>query len=126
VFFPAAPFFLFMHGKDITIPKGTEITAYIAADTPLDPAKFSMSATVLPPSNAISSEVATVNINSTPTAADILIDSKFVGNTPSSLQLPAGEHTIAIEKTGFKTWQRTMSVAARGAANIDATLEKIP
>ena len=126
VFFPAAPFFLFMHGKDITIPKGTEITAYIAGDTPLDPAKFSMSATVLPPSNAISSEVTTVNINSTPTGADILIDSKFVGNTPSSLQLPGGEHTIAIEKTGFKTWQRTMSVAARGAANIDATLEKIP
>jgi hypothetical protein len=27
VFFPAAPFFLFMHGKDISIPKGTEITA---------------------------------------------------------------------------------------------------
>src|SRR5437588_6278656 len=27
LFFPAAPFFLFMHGKDITIPKGTEITA---------------------------------------------------------------------------------------------------
>jgi hypothetical protein len=40
VFFPAAPFFLFLHGKDITIPKGTEITAYVAADTPLDPAKF--------------------------------------------------------------------------------------
>jgi hypothetical protein len=40
VFFPAAPLFLFMHGKDITIPKGTEVTAYVAADTPLDPAKF--------------------------------------------------------------------------------------
>jgi len=40
VFFPAAPLFLFMHGKDITIPKGTEITAYVAADTPLDPTKF--------------------------------------------------------------------------------------
>jgi hypothetical protein len=40
VFFPAAPLFLFMHGKDITFPKGTEITAYVAADTPLDPAKF--------------------------------------------------------------------------------------
>jgi hypothetical protein len=40
VFFPAAPLFLFMHGKDITIPKGTEITAYVSADTPLDPAKF--------------------------------------------------------------------------------------
>jgi hypothetical protein len=40
VFFPAAPLFLFLHGKDITIPKGTEVTAYVAADTPLDPAKF--------------------------------------------------------------------------------------
>ncbi len=40
VFFPAAPLFLFMHGKDITIPQGTEVTAYVAADTPLDPAKF--------------------------------------------------------------------------------------
>src|SRR6266404_6332651 len=45
VFFPAAPFFLFMHGKYITIPKGTEITAYVAADTPLDPAKFMQSLT---------------------------------------------------------------------------------
>jgi hypothetical protein len=41
VFFPAAPLFLFMHGKDITIPKGAEVTAYVVADTPLDPAKFS-------------------------------------------------------------------------------------
>src|SRR6266550_2088021 len=40
LFFPAAPFFLFMHGKDITIPKGTEVTAYVAGDTPLDPEKF--------------------------------------------------------------------------------------
>lgn len=31
VFFPAAPLFLFMHGKDFVIPKGTEITAYIIA-----------------------------------------------------------------------------------------------
>jgi hypothetical protein len=40
VFFPAAPFFLFMHGKDITIPKGTEITAYTNGEIKLDPAKF--------------------------------------------------------------------------------------
>lgn len=40
VFFPAAPLFLLVHGKDITIPKGTEITAYINGDIPLDSAKF--------------------------------------------------------------------------------------
>ena len=40
VFFPAAPFFLFMHGKDITIPKGTEITAYVQGDVTLDAGKL--------------------------------------------------------------------------------------
>ena len=36
IVWPAAPFFLFMHGKDVTIPKGTEITAYINGDLNLD------------------------------------------------------------------------------------------
>jgi hypothetical protein len=40
VFFPAAPFFLFIKGKDITIPKGMEITAYINGDISLDSRKF--------------------------------------------------------------------------------------
>ena len=47
VFFPAAPLFLFMNGKDITIPKGTEVTAYVSADTPLDPAKFNKQSAAL-------------------------------------------------------------------------------
>jgi hypothetical protein len=40
VVWPAAPFFLFMHGKDITIPKGTQITAYVQGDVRLDESKF--------------------------------------------------------------------------------------
>ncbi|MBI1792516.1 MAG: PEGA domain-containing protein [Acidobacteria bacterium] len=40
VFFPAAPLFLFVKGKDITIPKGTELTAYINGEVKLDPDKF--------------------------------------------------------------------------------------
>jgi hypothetical protein len=40
VVWPAAPLFLFMHGKDITIPKGTQITAFVEGDAVLDPAKF--------------------------------------------------------------------------------------
>lgn len=43
VFFPAAPLFLLVKGKDITIPKGTEITAYVNGDIKLDPAKFGVS-----------------------------------------------------------------------------------
>ena len=44
VFFPAAPLFLFMHGKDIDIPKGTEITAYVAGNVPLEKTKFDSTA----------------------------------------------------------------------------------
>lgn len=40
VVWPAAPFFLFMHGKDITIPKGTEITAYVNGEVRLDARKL--------------------------------------------------------------------------------------
>jgi len=40
IVWPAAPVFLLMHGKDVTIPKDTEVTAYISGDVKLDPAKF--------------------------------------------------------------------------------------
>ncbi|MBI3684284.1 MAG: hypothetical protein HY235_28250 [Acidobacteria bacterium] len=40
VFFPAAPLFLFIHGKDVVIPKGTEITAYVNGEIVLDRAQF--------------------------------------------------------------------------------------
>lgn len=39
-FWPAAPALLLMHGEDTTMPEGTRITAYIAGDVELDPAKF--------------------------------------------------------------------------------------
>jgi hypothetical protein len=40
VFWPAAPFFLFMHGKDISIPEGHEIRVYTNSDYKVVPARF--------------------------------------------------------------------------------------
>lgn len=40
VFFPAAPFFLFMKGKEVTIPKGTEITSFVHSDVRLDESRL--------------------------------------------------------------------------------------
>jgi hypothetical protein len=39
IVWPPAPVFLLMHRKDVNIPKGTEVTAYISGDVKLDPAK---------------------------------------------------------------------------------------
>jgi hypothetical protein len=130
LFFPAAPLFLFMKGKNITIPKGTEITAYVAADTPLEQAKFMNrpEAGSMIAANQVGmaapSATSTVVIKSSPEGADISIDGKFVGSTPSTLTLSPGEHNIVIEKTGFKSWQRTMTVSTSGSVTVDASLEK--
>jgi hypothetical protein len=35
VFFPAAPLFLFLKGKDATIPRGHEVTVYVDGDVPV-------------------------------------------------------------------------------------------
>lgn len=130
LFFPAAPFFLFMHGKDITIPKGTEITAYVAADTPLDPANFNnpsgTSESGGARSGADAAGLSSVIVQSTPAGADINVDDKFLGTTPSTIQLTPGEHRIVIVKAGFKPWERTMTIRPNGSVNLDASLEKVP
>jgi hypothetical protein len=40
VVWPAAPLFLMMHGKDVTIPKGTNINAFVQGDITLDGSRF--------------------------------------------------------------------------------------
>jgi hypothetical protein len=141
VFFPAAPLFLLVHGKDITIPKGTEITAYINGDIPLDPKKFTAQTTVNPEASAAPGQptgsatvaqngngadpaLSTVDLKSTPEGAEITVDEKFMGSTPSSLRLTVGDHKIKLGRLGFKTWERTMTVSAGATATVDATLEK--
>jgi hypothetical protein len=121
VFFPAAPLFLFMHGKDISIPKGTEITAYVSGDTRLDQAKFQPAKTDSTASVASSAATARVDIASTPPGADIEIDGKFVGNTPSSVNVALGDHEIAVKKSGFAVWDRKLNVSS-GHININAEL----
>lgn len=130
LFFPAAPFFLFMHGKDITIPKGTEITAYVAADTPLNPAKFNSQSVAVesatPKADASASSLSSIAIKSTPDGAEITVDDKFVGTTPSTIQLAPGEHKIGLAKSGFKAWERTITVTAGSTLNLDASLDRVP
>src|SRR5260221_10293906 len=51
-----------------------------------------------------------IDISSTPSGADIEIDGRVVGSTPSSVTLAPGDHEIAVKKTGFTAWDRKLSV----------------
>ena len=116
-----SPLFLIMRGKDITIPKGTEITAYVDGDREFASAPPPVGPAVTQPG---ATQSGTVTFQSEPDRADIAIDGKFVGTTPSSLQLAAGDHSIEIGKAHFSPWRRTMTVAAGSSANVSATLDK--
>jgi len=131
IFFPAAPFFLFMHGKDITMPKGAEFTAYVNGDMKLDLAKF-QPATPGPDQSVIATSrdqnanpaAAKLQIDSIPPGADIEVDGSFVGNTPSDVQIAEGEHTVVVKKSGFKNWQRALKSSAGSNIHLSAELEK--
>ncbi len=123
-----------MHGKDISIPKGTEITAYVNGDVRLDPAKFQpaepasapkeAAAVNAPAENGASS--AKLQLVSDPPGADIEIDGSFVGNTPSDVQVAEGDHTVTVKKTGFRNWERKLKVSAGSSVHLSAELEKAP
>jgi hypothetical protein len=59
-FFPAAPLFLFIHGKDIVIPQGTEVAAFVQGDMKLDMAKFAP----VPPPSAVAAAASKTNVRS--------------------------------------------------------------
>ena len=124
VFFPAAPLFLFVHGKDITIPQGTEITAFVDGDMHLDMARFGAAPQTVATA-ASASQQETVAIASTPVGADIEVDGNFVGSTPSTISLAPGTHSISVKKSGFTDWTRTMNTTS-GSVQINADLEKKP
>ena len=120
VFWPAAPLFLLMHGKDISFPKGTDVPTFINGDMKLDPAKFQQAegGSTQPVVAASASNLA---ISSTPVGADIYLDQNFVGNTPSTVSVPSGKHSVSVRKTGFQDWTREMNFSG-GAITLNAEL----
>ncbi len=76
------------------------------------------------PSPPSAQELSTITIKSSPEAAEILVDGKFVGSTPSTLRLAPGDHSISVEKSGFESWKRTISLSPSGNITIDAELKK--
>jgi len=146
VFLPAAPLFLLMHGKDVKIPEGTEVTAYIDGDTvfptaaaqpepaaeqqaPPPEANPEQPSETQPeeaqPQEAQPAEAAAgtteVTVTSVPAGAEIEVDGAFVGNTPSSIDLAGGNHSVRITKDGYQPYERQLHTMG-GSISLDAPL----
>ncbi len=130
VFFPAAPLFLFMHGKSVEIPKGTEVNAFVQGDMHLDMAKFIIPTPGAPTDVATTAPVvaaapqnSSLTVESSVTGADIEVDGNFVGSTPSTVSVPPGQHTITVKKKGYTDWTKTMNVSG-SSVHVNAELEQ--
>ena len=92
------------------------------------PADAAQSATASPasavPAAATSASTARLSVASVPDGADIEIDGNFAGNTPSDLEVPEGERSIVVKKSGYKNWERKMKVVAGSSIHLNAEMEK--
>jgi hypothetical protein len=60
----------------------------------------------------------------TPDGAEVSVDGNFVGNSPATLKLPSGKHTLIVTADGYKPWTKEIGVFAGSSVKLAAKLEK--
>jgi hypothetical protein len=94
-----------------------EFTAYLQSKQPIVVAP----ATQATPQPSKDGKVAvSCNIE----GADIFVDGAFVGNSPSTLALNEGTHTIEVKKEGRATFKREIRVLAGSETSMRAELSQ--
>jgi hypothetical protein len=58
--------------------------------------------------------------------AEITVDGKFVGSTPSEIEIGAGTHAVTFSMPGFSEWKRDLTVTAGSNLSVNAILQKQP
>lgn len=64
--------------------------------------------------------VASVQLTSAPTGAEITIDGNYVGSTPSTVNLKPGAHSIKVTLPGYAPWVRSIETQPGESRNIAA------
>ncbi len=70
------------------------------------------------------SEGGSVAITSEPPDADIYIDGKFVGQTPSTIRLAAGSHHVEVRVQSRQTWERDLEVLKDSQLSLHAVVRE--
>jgi len=81
---------------------------------------------MLPDAGAASPDSGTIEIESEPPRADIYVDWKFAGQTPSTIRLASGPHHIELKSRGRQNWERELEVANGSMITLRPALEQLP
>ncbi len=101
------------------VPVG--VTTKVAKDSEEGKAAEAAPAKEAPAQEAIG----TINLTSTPDGADVFVDDQFYGNSPVTLKLKPGKHTVRVKMSGYQDWSRDVSTDAAAEARLNAVLEKL-
>lgn len=100
VFFPAAPLFLFIHGKDISIPKGQEVTVY--TNTDYDLAKAAPPAAPAgapkPPSGTPLTNADVIKLKGAGLSDNLIVDK--IKSTPANFRLDTSD-LVELKQAGL-------------------------
>lgn len=143
VFWPAAPAFLLIKGKDVTVNRGITVDVFTdqrfvlqakaavmppAGSSTLlptgpqgSPAAGPVAATTTPGLAAPVAAPSMVTVSSSLDGADIELDGVFIGSTPTTVQVMPGSHNLTV-KRGPAVWSRTVQIQPGGSVTIKAVL----
>jgi PEGA domain len=77
-----------------------------------------------PSATEVNRERVKCNFSSTPAGAEITLDGRYVGNTPSTIGVSTGSHVVVFFMPGFSQWKRELTVASGSEVNVSASLQK--
>jgi len=64
------------------------------------------------------------SFTSTPSGADITVDGRYVGSTPSVVSVSTGNHEVVVSLQGYAAWKRELRVSEGSELTVNAVLEK--
>ena len=96
----------------------TPATASVAAATPVTRESSQIAA------QAIGTDSVKCSFSSTPLGAEVSVDGRYVGSTPSVLSLNVGNHSVEVSLPGFAQWKRQLTVSVGSELSVNAVLQK--
>ena len=78
------------------------------------------------PAETERADLANLMLQSAPEGAEIYLNGKLVGMTPSRLSLTAGEYKVLFRKESFKEFSRSITILKRSDLTISSELEPVP
>ncbi|MGB7848660.1 MAG: PEGA domain-containing protein [Candidatus Acidiferrum sp.] len=70
------------------------------------------------------SSTASIALRSEPSGAEIYVDGQLTGSTPSTLEVPSGNHRISMRLAGYEDWVRDVKVLGGSDTQFEGKLEK--